>query len=326
MADEPPTRAPAPSDVISALNRTGFLLEYQVAQVLRERGFTTYLNYPYPDPETGKSREMDVRAGMECHVKRQPVEVYVSVDLVIECKNTPNPFVLIGERGPHVQEFNERILVSFDPLKLNFPDHPYEAVRFTMKLDDLPGMLTEEDFAGRQLLRMNRVNGNWRADNNEVYDSVLYPLLKMSQHLTRRFFEDEDEDTIADWEYPNITFILPIIVTSGPVLTVTITDNGPLVDEVGWAALGRTFHSGRGFQRLRVDVVSFKHFDEYLRSRMIRVFESAQATIRSNIHLYDPEWLLANRGEPEDIDFFNSWLSSTRESRDSSRKAGSKNS
>ncbi len=322
MTEESPSRVPTGSDVISALGRTGFLLEYQVAQVLRGHGFSTYLNYPYPDPETGKSREIDVSADKETHIHRQPVEVYVQIELIVECKNTPNPFVIIGERGRPFSGSSESFKVTFDPLRLRFPGPPYETIWSTLKLGSLPGMLTMEDFIGRQLVRMNQHSGNWRADNEGVYESILQPLAKARAHL--RSLNDEDVDP-KPWECPYITFYLPILVTSGPVLTVTVTNQGHVVDQVGYAAFQRAFHTDAGFKSLIMDVVSYEHLDTYLKTRVVRIFESAETAIRSNIHLYDPEWLLANRGEPKNVDLFNSWLESIRKSRDSARGTGSKN-
>jgi hypothetical protein len=70
---------------------------------------------------------------------------------------------------------------------------------------------------------MNRQSGTWRADNSAVYDSILYPLAKASNHYWREITEgDEDFDKNAPWKppYPYLAYLIPVIVTAGPVYTV----------------------------------------------------------------------------------------------------------
>src|ERR1700683_1162438 len=170
--------SPTSNEILSALNRTGFMFEYRVAQTLRNKGFSTNINHAYPDPESGKSREIDVSANLDRDIERQPVSLNLGVSLVIECKNGLNPFVLIGERNQNPVDFDNSVFLSFDPYALEFKGRIYERVKYELDFGGLPGCWRREDFVGYQLIRMNQQNGNWKADNNSIYDSILYPLAK----------------------------------------------------------------------------------------------------------------------------------------------------
>src|SRR5260370_623597 len=104
----------------------------------------------------------------------------------------------------------------------------------------------EESFMGNQLLRMNRQSGAGRADNSAIYDSILYPLAKASNHRWKEITEgDEEFDPNAPWEppYPYLAYLIPVIVTAGLVYTVDAVSAEPKVSKVKWARLRRRFQS-----------------------------------------------------------------------------------
>jgi hypothetical protein len=101
----------------------------------------------------------------------------------------------IGRRGDKVYH-NESAAASFDPLALKFTrSKKLEdiSVREALGLDKIPGDLADGDFLGYQLVRMNRQGGAWRADNNSVYESILYPLAKAWSHFVQEREDDRNE-------------------------------------------------------------------------------------------------------------------------------------
>ncbi|MBI3646468.1 MAG: hypothetical protein HY233_10950 [Acidobacteriales bacterium] len=45
-----------------ALLRSGYLLEHRIEDLLRQKAYYVEANEAYPDPESGKSRELDIYA------------------------------------------------------------------------------------------------------------------------------------------------------------------------------------------------------------------------------------------------------------------------
>ena len=322
MEDETARTTPTPEDIETALNKTGFLLEHRVAQSLRKRqSFYVNIAHAYPDPESGKSREIDVLAAVDHDVTREPdVKIMINAELIIECKNSSGPFVLIGDHGEDFPWLNESVALSFDPLQLNFPKAADATVESNLKLDRVPGMATVDEFTGYQLLRLNRQNSVWKADNNAVYDSILYPLAKAWQHQLKlneeELQEEIKESETGDWKYPSLTYMFPIIVTSGQIFVVDVTSGQPEINEAKWAKIKRTFKSKELSCDLRADVVSFQHWEEYLDARIVKVVKSAHDVLAKNTHFFDPEWLSANLGEPEYSEYFHEWLNHVRKERD----------
>jgi len=54
--------------------------------LVRQAGFDTMINHAFPDPESTKSREIDVVAEVTRQIKRIPVSISVAMKLIIECK------------------------------------------------------------------------------------------------------------------------------------------------------------------------------------------------------------------------------------------------
>lgn len=77
-----------------ALQRSGYLLEYRVEELLRRCGYMVEANQSYPDPITGKSRELDIAA-----ISAEPLnDAYRDIlwpRLLIECVNNTQPMAFL---------------------------------------------------------------------------------------------------------------------------------------------------------------------------------------------------------------------------------------
>jgi hypothetical protein len=111
---------PTADQILSALDQTGFVLEYRVAQALQKLGFYTYLNQPFTDPQSGKSREIDVLAETYNNVREDDLhKALINATLVVECKNYQDPLLTIGQ-GNQSMFHNDKPLITFDPLEFDF--------------------------------------------------------------------------------------------------------------------------------------------------------------------------------------------------------------
>ena len=311
MPGNPHVQSPSHGEIISALEGTGFLLEHRAARELREAGFSMIINDAFPDPDTGKSREIDVFGGMDYEIN----ELTLIANVLVECKNTSNPFVIVGTNSDRWGGLDESIVVTFDPLNFDFRPKAKISIPSELDLKRLPGDTWKEAFVGHQLVRMNRNRGAWQADNSSVYESILYPLFKARQHhITRNSAEtNKREHNMESWEFPFVSYIYPVLLTAGEVFTVAVNNDAtPSVVKVRWATLQRVFNSSDLRSTLRVDVVSFDHFRAYLSERVTATVNHAYSALSANKHLYDPEWLLTNFGKPRHIGPFNTWLDALR--------------
>lgn len=93
--DESPTSETAEANLLSWLAKQGYPLELRVGKVFREAGW--YIEHApwYLDPETGKPREVDLRAEVSAVDKRKKISAHLT--LVVECKSsTGKPWVMFA--------------------------------------------------------------------------------------------------------------------------------------------------------------------------------------------------------------------------------------
>lgn len=75
-----------------AVKRSGYLIEQRVVTILESRDYFVQTNPIYPDPETGKSREIDLDAIDAISIYRQGDHILFP-NIICECKNNLQPVV-----------------------------------------------------------------------------------------------------------------------------------------------------------------------------------------------------------------------------------------
>jgi hypothetical protein len=193
----PPASLPAPQQILAALDRTGFILEYRLLQSFEKLGFTSFLNHPFIDPETKTSREIDVIASASSAIETLAEDYRITIDttIVAECKNYADPLIVIG-RDEETSFHHAHPIITFDPLLFPFPDRSPEAkgaLDQALSLWSLPSHNTK-GFVGSQLIKMHRKNGAWQATNELVYDAIIYPLFKAVKAKKERIPPDRPGD------------------------------------------------------------------------------------------------------------------------------------
>lgn len=229
---------------MAAIEASGYLMEQEVATQLEHRGLHVRTNVAFEDLEEGKSREIDVTA-----IKRvacdESSKLAVFVELLVECKNSSNPFVFIarpkneGDQHRRPQEFvfpfeykmtkdlgggrgTYRELPAFNHLGFDkvFDAHvrPWKAVQFC---------------------RIDRNGKSWHANHGGLYDSIFYPMAKA---LNARQKEMPKGTRPDDWRY--IWLFFPLVVTSGDLFLIDSSAENPRPEPVDHVSFQRELKSG----------------------------------------------------------------------------------
>jgi hypothetical protein len=300
---------PSGDQVIVALDTTGFILEQRIAREFARHNFNVAVSYAFEDPETGKSREVDILATRtNWDWDDEIVGPLLACEVLVECKNTQNPFVLIGstDHGNRLSTYSY-FRSEFDPLTLGFSGAI--STHYHLGLWELPGSPNNETFAGNQLVRMNRQAGKWKADNSGVFDSIFYPLAKAFQVISER--HQPPQVTGEDPSLPSFAIVYPLLVTRGPVFTVDVRADEPTVEQVPWAMLVRDLDESNLKGTYAITVVQFEHLSRFIEERIGRYFDAIEEKLSSNQHLFEPQWLVDKFGTPERLDIFEKWARNT---------------
>jgi hypothetical protein len=306
MSDEA-NQGPTPIEIVAALENTGFMLEQRAAQQLEALGFDVMLNDPFPDPDEGKSRELDLTGQIDYPLSG---DVSITGTVLVECKNYSNPVILIGTESFSDTPIVDTCFVDFNPLSLGFKRRGARPIEHALHLNRGAPDGQSEVFIGNQLVLMNRKSGKWVAENSSIHDSVQLPLLKARQYEVKRLRENPGESA---WMYPGVMYCFPVLLLSRDIYTVAVRDRGePEVTKAKWAILRRSFHLKGSRTALTVDVVSFHYFNEYIQKRILGTLARARGILDKHANLFNPEWLLNKYGKPKEERVFNDWLKDFR--------------
>jgi len=83
-----------------AVRRSGYLLEYRVEQILNRSGYLVQANEVYPDPLTGKARELDITAIAVESIFSSDFKDTIWQRLLIECVNNSQPIAFFTKPAP----------------------------------------------------------------------------------------------------------------------------------------------------------------------------------------------------------------------------------
>jgi hypothetical protein len=296
------SQIPSEDDIINALNRTGFILEHQVAQVLRAAGFMADTNYAYEDAESGKSRELDVYAEDATMIASGDLAVFLHVELLIECKNNVDPFIVLGDRGVEGRQLRDALdalHLSVDPpTYLGYANGFQYSLLGEFRAETSLRLPIESRFVANQLVRMDRHGGKWGASNSSIYDSILYPLAKALDHRRGFVRAVEGKEYNALPGTPEIVYYFPVLVVMGPLFIVDMTDGSARVERADSARLQRTFDSASLKSNFWVDIVTFEYFPRYVQEFVSGTMSTIEEVTKEHLIIFDPEWLQGELGQP----------------------------
>lgn len=295
------------SDVISldeakdALLRSGYLLETRLEAVLAKRGYYVKANEAYPDPDTGKARELDLYA-ISAHRAGPDEYDFVWDVLLIECINNLQPMVFLTKR-PQVG-FLHHYDVKMAGLPVKIPDKKRRDA-----WDSLADFLDMSKYhhycAGRVATQfcsfLKKKNlPEWMATHDEEHFDALRKLSAVTEHSANMHFTSWK---IGPNERINIEFYYPVVVLQGDLFEAQADKKLLKLLKTEHVQFRRSTITGKEGQTFQIDVVTEKHFPKYLnlvkkemektarllRKRHVLVENAIHRIVRSARRLSSPE-------------------------------------
>jgi hypothetical protein len=236
---------PTEEQIMTAIEKSGYLMEQRVATQLEMLGFHVTTNVAFEDADEGKSRELDIRA-----VKRvghnEAKKLAAFVELMVECKKSSNPFVFVirsknasdTRSSPQHFQFPVKYEMSKDlggGRALHRELDPFfhlgfKAVHYEYRL---PSKTV-------QFCRIDRKGGGWTANHGGLYDAIFYPMAKA---LTARITELPRNTRPDDWRY--IWLLFPMVVTTSDLFVVDSSVAAPCLEPRGYVGFARELRTGK---------------------------------------------------------------------------------
>ena len=123
------------NEILSIINKSGYVMEQRVAGVLENAKWRVSQSYKFQDQGTGVSREVDILSDKSLSIAlSNEVNLVATVELIIECKGDDSPLIVFPRTSKS----------SLSPDMFAFIGNPYPAVMKLVKTNPNSGCVEKE--------------------------------------------------------------------------------------------------------------------------------------------------------------------------------------
>jgi hypothetical protein len=257
-----------PSDTITlaeaqdALLRSGYLLEARLETLIRREAYYVQANHSFPDPDTRKSRELDLYAMTTFKVGPDDADRIFPV-LLIECVNNPQPLVFITKEPQTAFLFHEDIKHAGLPVKFRIKGGKWESLPWYLELNKFhhycKGRVATQFCSFRR--KKDQQNREWMALHEDAQFDCFRKLTEATDH-----FVDEHFKTwrFGGREFINIEFFYPVLVLEGKLFEALPTRSSVRLVHRQHIQFRRSQFTGGTVKDYQIDVIEESFMPKYL--------------------------------------------------------------
>lgn len=278
-----------------AIIRSGYLIEQRVENKLIDHGYYVIASHPFPDPITGKSRELDLFAISAFHVYRK-VNDFIFPVLICECENNKQPIVLFTKK--HKELIFPEICCSGVPIEFSNRD------RDNVTISDFTAIHTfhhyfkvpvATQYCTFEFKKDKSSKYSWIAFHNDEQHNTFNSLIQsldneIIEHSNSWVMPDDDEE-----ESVNIQIYYPLLILQGPLYEAFYDDELNLIiqdaSNVTFKKQVYDFKNQEGKEYM-IDVITENYLDTYLGivdqeiKTIKKIFQRKRKAVKKAINKY----------------------------------------
>lgn len=250
-----------------AVERSGYLLEARVVEVVRNHPYYVIPNYAFRDPESGENREIDIFAiGAKAIVEKG--KDFIFPILLIECKNIQSPLVFFSHKEIPSRYIVGNLQISGIPQEVKGLDGfdedlaeylGLEKVCHYYKVETISTQFCAIVSKGKSFIATHKID----SPLGNLYESMILPVIKALHSKKEEHENSYDPD--PQNETINLQFYYPIIVTNGSLFECLLKESGePAYKEVQRVNFLRRYESTEISGDYRIDIVVKEGLGELL--------------------------------------------------------------
>lgn len=248
-----------------AIQRSGYLLEQRVEPILTEEGYFVQTNPVFPDPETGKSREIDMSALSAIRVYKEGYS-FIFPNLLCECENNSQPIVFFTKESPISFLHHEEVKASGIPVKFWQEDGYISLSEFTgmERFHHYCKGATATQYCTFQL---KKDKSSWIAFHSEEQHDTFDSLIKALEYEIAKHFEDWVLPDKAEEEEVNIQIYYPLVILQGGLYSASLENNRLTLRKSKHVQFRKEFFLPRTneVETYQIDVISEEYLRNYLK-------------------------------------------------------------
>ena len=251
------------NEIRDALLRSGYLLESRVESRLREHWGYVETNASYQDPETGKSRELDVYS--MAAVKAGPEDFdFVFPVLVIECVNNLQPIALLTKEPLTPFLHHEDVKMAGLPVKIRDGGRSaWQGLAEFLRMEDYHHYC--QGRVATQYCSFSRKKSGsqkeWFATHEGSHFDSLKKLCDATDYFVDRHFKSW---SFAEKEWVNIDFYYPLLIVQGELLDARAGKRSVTLRRTCHVQFRRSVVVGGKEENYQIDVIEERYLSKYL--------------------------------------------------------------
>ncbi len=253
-----------------ALLRSGYILEHRVENLLRSSGWDVQANVPYKDPDTQKSRELDIYAITARLFKANQGALIGTI--IAECVNNPQPvaFITKEEEFPYILSADIKLELGLE--------HDWTetqgGISAYLGLDEFhhycSGRVATQfcSFAPKDRGKPSE----WIAKHDEVHFECFNTLIKALEHQNNSALH------VPGWTSASVVY--PLLVLQGEILDVRLVEGDVLLEPMNCAKYRRSVIWENTETGYIIDVVTERGLPDFLDMLELELTQTAEAIQR----------------------------------------------
>jgi hypothetical protein len=281
-------------DAKQAILRSGYLLEQRSESILETAGYYVETNAAYPDPLTGKSREIDIEAIIAFRISRD--YGFIFARLICECQNNQQPVVFFVKDSPvsflHHQDVKSAgIPVQF--VKRNI------STKGVHKSKDSECYISLSDFLGFEkyhhyckgptstqycTFTKKKENRPWIALHSETQHDSFTNLIFALESEVDEYYKSYVVPGKDEEESINIEIYYPVLILQGPLYLAQIENEKLELRKCKHVQYRKEYFSRDKHDTYQIDVISESFLHQYTRI-IEKEMEKAKSVIKRKIKI-----------------------------------------
>lgn len=271
---------PTKEQIIEALNKSGYLFEQEVADLLENMRFHVETSYAYVDTDTGKSREIDVR-GLKEVLYDPNNKITVLIELLIECKDFGSPLVFI-ERNKNKSEkayVNPReYIFPYPSYTVPVTEKSYQTINAFkyLKLADIHYYYKDE-FKATQFSKIYGKGNDWFANHEGIYDLLILPQVKLLEERRKNIIPQD-----SSLQKNLIWLLFPMVVIRDQLYSNRILKESQELIEQNRISFIRNIDSSNLKGKYLIDFVTIAGLSDFIKNDITAFYTEIINKIQSD--------------------------------------------
>jgi len=277
------------NQIRDAIQKSGYLLEQRVETILAEEGYYVQTNPVFPDPDTGKSREIDITAISATHIYKKGFD-FIFPMMLCECENNSQPVVFFTKKSPISFTHHEEVRISGIPVQFWQDDGFVSLSEFT-GMGKFHHYCKEATATQYCTFQLKKDKSSWIALHIEEQHDTFNSLIKALDYEIAKHFDDWSLPDKVDEENINIQIYYPLVILQGNLYSATLEGNKLALRKSKHIQFRKELFLSRTneVETYQIDVITEGYLPDYLKiinteiGKIKKIFQRHRSDILTSI-------------------------------------------